>query len=354
MKAFLMHRTEDFDLERPLPWNEQALTQDLALNTLVGAMALGDSFLFDIARRAVLSSLTDVETIAYRQRALGDCLAHEAIVRDIYQLAVEAIETEKKSFWGLWAPRYPEGILHRGVDALQMFVGLPRRLRAIADQHAARFESDAFTRLFTMLQAELGDDYFAGIEQHLRRLRFPGGILISARLGKGNKGEHYVLRKGPERSVSWLHRIFVPKPPLTYDLHPRDESGARALSELRDQGVNLVGDDLYATNPALIRRGIEERATNAALIKLNQIGTVTETRAAVEKCRQAGWRWIISHRSGETEDTFIADFAVAMDGGQIKTGSVCRSERLAKYNRLLEIERKLGSSALYESPFKPV
>jgi enolase len=116
--------------------------------------------------------------------------------------------------------------------------------------------------------------------------------------------------------------------------------------------VQIVGDDLYATNPRLIRRGIEQRASNAALIKLNQIGTVTETVRAIEVCREAGWRWVISHRSGETEDTFIADFAVAMAGGQIKTGSLCRSERLAKYNRLLEIERELGAAAVYESPFK--
>jgi len=93
-------------------------------------------------------------------------------------------------------------------------------------------------------------------------------------------------------------------------------------------------------------------ATNAVLIKLNQIGTVTETVNAIEICRKAGWNYVISHRSGETEDTFIADFAVAMGGGQIKTGSLSRSERLSKYNRLLEIERELGSMATYESPFK--
>ncbi|MBR0894582.1 hypothetical protein JQ616_06440 [Bradyrhizobium tropiciagri] len=112
-----------------------------------------------------------------------------------------------------------------------------------------------------------------------------------------------------------------------------------------------MGDDLYVTNPRLIQRGIEGGATNAVLIKLNQIGTVTETIKAVQMCRDAGWAYVISHRSGETEDTFIADFAVAMGGGQIKAGSLSRSERLAKYNRLLEIERELGPAAIYESPF---
>jgi enolase len=131
-----------------------------------------------------------------------------------------------------------------------------------------------------------------------------------------------------------------------------DWNGFRSQTTTLGDRIQIVGDDLFATNPELIRRGVEKRASNAALIKLNQIGTVTETVRAIALCREAGWRWVISHRSGETEDTFIADFAVAMGGGQIKTGSVCRSERLAKYNRLLEIERELGASAIYESPFK--
>lgn len=101
------------------------------------------------------------------------------------------------------------------------------------------------------------------------------------------------------------------------------------------------------TNTKFIARAIAERACNAVLIKLNQIGTVTETIAAIDLCRQAGWGYVISHRSGETEDSFMADFAVAMGGGQIKTGSACRSERMAKYNRLLEIERQLGSAAVF-------
>ena len=116
-------------------------------------------------------------------------------------------------------------------------------------------------------------------------------------------------------------------------------------------GLQIVGDDLYVTNARFIRRGIQEHATNAVLIKLNQIGTVTETIQAVQMCRDAGWRYVVSHRSGETEDTFISDFAVAMGGGQIKAGSLSRSERLAKYNRLVEIERELGPSAIYTSPF---
>jgi enolase len=114
--------------------------------------------------------------------------------------------------------------------------------------------------------------------------------------------------------------------------------------------IQIVGDDIYVTNTEFIRRGIAERCSNAALIKLNQIGTVTETIEAVEMCRRAGWRYVTSHRSGETEDTFLADFTVAMGGGQIKAGAPCRGERIAKYNRLLEIERELGAAAQFSNP----
>ena len=116
--------------------------------------------------------------------------------------------------------------------------------------------------------------------------------------------------------------------------------------------IQIVGDDNFVTNPKFIARGIKEKTANAALIKLNQIGTVTETIQAIALCRKAGWGYVTSHRSGETENSFLADFTVAMGGGQIKTGSASRSERIAKYNRLLEIEADLGKAAQFESPFK--
>ena len=115
--------------------------------------------------------------------------------------------------------------------------------------------------------------------------------------------------------------------------------------------IQIVGDDLLVTNPEFIRRGIERKAANAALIKLNQIGTVTETIEAGRLCHAAGWKTMVSHRSGETVDAFIADFAVATSAGQIKSGAPCRGERLAKYNRLIEIEVELGSRARFRNPF---
>jgi enolase len=126
-----------------------------------------------------------------------------------------------------------------------------------------------------------------------------------------------------------------------------DWAGFEAMTAELGDRIQIVGDDNLVTNTRFIARGVEEKSCNAALIKLNQIGSVSETIAAIQLCRKAGWGFVISHRSGETEDSFMADFAVAMGGGQIKTGSACRSERIAKYNRLLEIERELGRSAVY-------
>ena len=126
-----------------------------------------------------------------------------------------------------------------------------------------------------------------------------------------------------------------------------DWDGFKQFTARVGDKIDIVGDDIFVTNTQYIARGIEEKAANSVLIKLNQIGTVSESIDAVRMCRDAGWRYFISHRSGETEDTFLADFAVAMDGGQLKTGSASRSERIAKYNRLLEIEMELEGSALY-------
>jgi enolase len=147
--------------------------------------------------------------------------------------------------------------------------------------------------------------------------------------------------------AAWRQRYPIVS--LEDGLSETDWKGFRELTARLGGTTQIVGDDILVTNPIYIQRAIANDTCNAALIKLNQIGTVTETVDAIQLCRDAGWSFVISHRSGETEDTFIADFAVAMGGGQIKTGSLCRSERIAKYNRLLEIEEALGLAAVYGS-----
>lgn len=147
-----------------------------------------------------------------------------------------------------------------------------------------------------------------------------------------------------------LAEAWVKKYPIILWEDPLSEGdweGFRNFTQRLGQQIEVVGDDIFVTNTKYIARGIQEKTANSALIKLNQIGTVSESIEAVRMCRDNGLRYFISHRSGETEDDFLADFAVAMDGGHLKTGSASRSERIAKYNRLLEIERELGKSALY-------
>jgi enolase len=130
-------------------------------------------------------------------------------------------------------------------------------------------------------------------------------------------------------------------------LDEEDWAGWRALTERLGHRVQIVGDDLFVTNPARLARGIAERTANALLVKVNQIGTLTETLDAVSLAHRSGYRAMMSHRSGETEDTTIADLAVATDCGQIKTGAPARSERVAKYNQLLRIEEELDEAARY-------
>ena len=126
-----------------------------------------------------------------------------------------------------------------------------------------------------------------------------------------------------------------------------DWEGWKLLNQTLGGQIQLVGDDLFVTNVERIARGIAEKAANSVLIKLNQIGTLTETIAAIEMARKAGWTAMVSHRSGETVDTFIADLTVAMGTGQLKTGAPCRSERVEKYNQLMRIEEELGDAAVY-------
>jgi enolase len=145
--------------------------------------------------------------------------------------------------------------------------------------------------------------------------------------------------------ASWLQRYPIVS--LEDGIAEDDCAGWRRLTERLGDRIQLVGDDLFVTNTAFIKRGIREGSANAVLIKLNQIGTLTETIGAIEMATAAGWGAMVSHRSGETEDTTISDLVVAMGTGQIKSGAPSRSERVAKYNRLLRIEEELGSSARY-------
>jgi enolase len=171
--------------------------------------------------------------------------------------------------------------------------------------------------------------------------------------GKYSVDKSGAQKKSAEDMVS-LYRTWLEKYPIVSiedGLAEDDWDGWSKLTQVLGKKAQLVGDDIFVTNPELIQKGIEQSIANAVLIKVNQIGTVTETLEAIQTARKANYRIVISHRSGETDDNFIADLAVGVNAGQIKTGSLCRSERLAKYNRLLEIEETLGDRARFLSPF---
>jgi hypothetical protein len=243
MKAYLMYEDRDFAPDAPAsPWSG-ALVADLGLGTLFAAMSKGDAALERVARAAVLASCTEPATIRYRQDVLKDALEREAVVRELYAVAVQAMEAEHATFLGSLA-RFPNTVLYRSLEMLQLLVDALARLRAIADRHGGMFASRGFARFFEMLQSELDDAYLAKLRAHLQDLKFHNGVLLSARLGEGAKGDDYVLREGPASARGWLRRLFEQHEPgvYAYQLPDRDDSGARALAELKDRGINLVAN----------------------------------------------------------------------------------------------------------------
>lgn len=163
---------------------------------------------------------------------------------------------------------------------------------------------------------------------------------------------HRVARS-TEEMIDYYEELAGEFPIISIEdpLDEEDWEGWELLTTRLGLDMQLVGDDLFVTNVKRLNAGILKEIANAILIKVNQIGTLTEAIDAIQMAQKAGYQAIVSHRSGETEDPFIADLAVAFNTGQIKTGAPCRSERIAKYNQLLRIEEKLGNIARYENPF---
>jgi DNA mismatch repair ATPase MutS len=240
MKAFLMHSDRDFDFECDLPANEEALIQDLELDTLLSTMAAGDRFMFDVSRRTLLLSLLDPEAIAYRQQVMADCLKQPAVVRELYALAGEALAAQKSVWWGLRNDS-PRRMLSSAVQKMELFSDFLRRLHTMAEEHATKFSSPGFTRFFAMLREELDDAYLELVESRLKELKFPSGMLISAELTSGNKGKSYTLRRPPEQG--FLGRIFD-RSGYSFTIPDRDIGGFKALGTLEDRGTNLVANAL--------------------------------------------------------------------------------------------------------------
>lgn len=179
-------------------------------------------------------------------------------------------------------------------------------------------------------------------------------LAIDAASNEFYKDGNYILKKdelklSSEEMIGYYEKLAADYPIISIEdgLSEYDWNKWKLLNKKLGKKIQLVGDDLFVTNPQIIKKGIEDKAANAVLVKVNQIGTISETIEAVKMAQAAGWNAIISHRSGETEDTTIADLAVGLDAGQIKTGSLSRSERVAKYNQLLRIEEMLDKKAKF-------
>ena len=241
MKTLLMHPDRDFDSQFPLPWSEPQLTQDLELNTLLGAMAAGDKFIYDVSRAALFSGFqNDVSTILYRQQVISDCLAHPDRIRALYALTIEATDNSKRMWWDL-SSQYPDSVLFGAISLLDYLREMLRKLRLHTEDAAHEFKSTAFSALFIMLRNELGDAYLATIEQYLSDMKFRNGTLLTAELGENNEGTNYTLARPPKREPNWFRRMLTKAPPgYTFRLDPRDEAGARIVSSLRQRGISRI------------------------------------------------------------------------------------------------------------------
>ncbi len=244
MKVYLLHRDQDFDFGVGLPpWHED-LTRDLELTTLLEAMAGGDKFLYDVSGKVLLTSLHDPEAIRYRQRILADCLAQPDVIRQMYDVAAGAV-LDKRHVWGVYGSSYqtPSSNLSGAVIHLEAYVARLRQLRQIADDHAGKFGSDGLRALFGTLHRDLDDEYFAEVSDHLRRLRFRAGLLISAELDRDNGGMGFVLRAPGDDHRRWRERLGIgSRSVYSFTLPPRDEAGGQILSDLTSRGMNLVAN----------------------------------------------------------------------------------------------------------------
>jgi len=241
MKVCLLHPDRDVTLTERLPWDlNDLLAADLELPRLYDAMAAGDTFLHDVARTVLSAPLTDPDVIGHRQRVLADTLANRAVVQQLYDLATDATEVHRKVFLSSMLFRDPVAILRRAVRILEFLRENLKQLRALADRHADRFASTGFQRLLTMVHDQLSDDYLAGFDHQLAELHLPRGVLLSARLGLGNKGVELLLHQPPKHG--WWERLTRGQHGSGFVVDDRDQAGSEALTELTGRAINDVAN----------------------------------------------------------------------------------------------------------------
>lgn len=242
MRVRLLHPGQDLGLEHWLPWQLRDLTDDdLELPRLYKAMAAGDEFLLETAKKVVPLGVTDPDIIVYRQEILADCLTNRAVVQQMYDIAVDAVEVRRKVFLGGLMSRNPEAILRRSVRILELLTENLKQLRGLCDDRGGQFRSTGFRQLLAMIDEQLSDDYLRQLDQNLAELHLTRGVLLSAQLGPGNRGERHMLHQLPRRS--WWDRLTGNRNDgCGFVVDDRDEAGAQALTELAGRAINDVAN----------------------------------------------------------------------------------------------------------------
>ncbi len=245
MKPHLLYRDREFEWGGPLPWNSDDLQVDLDLAPLLDTMAGGDPFLRETAEQVLLLGLDEPSEIVYRQAVVADCLAAPTVVRELYDLAVDILDGERKVHHFAFS-RSAKAVLVRAVDSLEYLVGRLRQLHDFAVRHHDEFRSDGLRIMLGDLVDQLDRSYLDVVSGHLSRLHLRDGVALSAELGLGNHGVRYQVHLPPPPPGWWrrLLRAYLPPPPHTLVIDDRDEAGARALSELTDRGINPIANAL--------------------------------------------------------------------------------------------------------------
>jgi MutS domain V len=242
MKVRLLHPECDPDLQTRIPSALRDLTDDdLELPRVYQTMAAGDTFLLDTAKKIISLPVIEPEVIVYRQKVLADCLTNRSVVQQMYDVAVDAANVRRKVFLGGLMARNPEAILRRSVRILELLHENLKQLRNLCDARAGNFDSDGFRQLMAMIADQLSDDYLKRLDEHLRDLQLPNGVLLSAQLGPGNKGQNYVLHQAPQRNW-WDKLTGNHSGGYGFVVADRDEAGAAALTELAGRAINDVAN----------------------------------------------------------------------------------------------------------------
>ncbi|OPX72805.1 MAG: DNA-binding protein MutS2 [Methanoregulaceae archaeon PtaB.Bin108] len=258
LKSPLQTRWRDRDYDEQwalLPHVQRMVTQDLELDILFHSMAQGDRYLFEVVKNVVLLSVVDIDTILYRQGVLKDCIRNPDVVRDIYRICDESIEDYFKEFtW--YSGKTADSVRYTSIRALTLFIRRLAELRKVSEDHAGTFESEGFREFFAMLAREIPDEYLLCLNTTLEELSLPGGVCITAELGKGNKGTHYTLQRCEKMPPqTWMARIFSKDTPHQYrfTIADRDTTGFRALAEMRGKSLNPVSNILRQSSDHIFR-----------------------------------------------------------------------------------------------------